>query len=117
MTALLEDQDDTAEIITAAEELDGEIIAVEEMLMQLRNTGTGQDGVRWPAKIVNRLRYLAGTVATADFPPNDQQGEVHAVLRERLDQSRAAWTALLENELPAFNRMLQQRNLPRLISD
>ena len=117
LTALLEDQGDAAEIIIAAEELDAEIIAVEETVMRLRGTGTGQDGVRWPTRIVGRLRYLAGTVATADFPPNDQQGEVHAVLRERLDQSRAAWTALLENELPAFNRMLQQRNLPRLISD
>ncbi len=117
LTALLEEQDDTAEIITAAEQLDAEIIAVEETVMRLRGTGTGQDGVRWPTKIVGRLRYLAGTVATADFPPNDQQGEVHMVLRERLDQTRAAWTALLENELPAFNRMLQQRNLPRLISD
>ena len=58
-----------------------------------------------------------GTVATADFPPNDQQGEVHVVLEERLEQSRAAWTALLEGEVAAFNRMLQERNLPRLISD
>ena len=117
LTALLEDQGDAEDIVTAAEELDGEIIAVEETVIRLTGTGTGQDGVRYPTRIVGRLRYLAGTVTTADFPPNDQQGEVHVVLRERLDQSRAAWNALLEGEVAAFNRMLQQRNLPRLISE
>ena len=117
LTALLEDQGDAEDIVTAAEELDGEIIAVEETVIRLTGTGTGQDGVRYPTRIVGRLRYLAGTVTTADFPPNDQQGEVHVVLEARLEQSRAAWEALLQGEVAAFNRMLQQRNLPRLISD
>jgi hypothetical protein len=117
LTALLQDQDDAAQIITAAAELDAEIIEVEETLMQLKITGTGQDGFRWPPMLVAQLRYVSNGVATADFPPNVQQGQVHTVLRERFDQSRAAWTALLENELPTFNRMLQQGNLPRLISD
>ena len=79
--------------------------------MQLWTTGTGQDGVRWPVKALGRLTYLAGTVATADFPPNDQQREVYAVLRERLETAHAELQSLLDNDLPAFNRMLQQRGL------
>ena len=54
-------------------------------MIRLTGTGTAQDGVRYPTRIVGRLRYLAGTVTTADFPPNDQQGEVHVVLEVLLD--------------------------------
>ncbi|MEE8133768.1 MAG: hypothetical protein V3T56_01855, partial [Gemmatimonadales bacterium] len=85
LRAVLEDQGGAEEILTAAEELDVELIAIEEELLRLTTTGTGQDGVRYPMKLVGRLRYLAGAVATADFRPTDQQGEVHMVLRERLE--------------------------------
>ncbi len=107
---VLESRGET-EMVGAAGELDGTLIAVEERLMQLWRTGTGQDGVRWPVKALGRLTYLAGTVATGDFPPNDQQREVYAVLRERLETAHAELQALIENDLPAFNRMLQERGL------
>ena len=90
---------------------------MEQDLIRLTTTGTGQDGVRYPTKLVGRLRYLAGTVATVDFPPNDQQGEVHAVLKERLERYRIQVETLLGTDLPAFNQLLQQRNLPRVITD
>ena len=79
--------------------------------MQLRGTGTGQDGVRWPATLVSRIRYLAGTVATADFPPTDQQREVQRVLEQRLEQVQQELQALLDNDVPAFNRLLRERNI------
>jgi len=107
---VLENRGET-EMAGASGELDGTLIAVEERLMQLWSTGTGQDGVRWPVKALGRLTYLAGTVATGDFAPNEQQREVYAVLKERLDAAHAELQALLDNDLPAFNRMLQQRGL------
>lgn len=114
---VLEDQGGADEIIAAGEELDEKLIAVEQDLIRMTTTGTGQDGVRYPTKLVGRLRYLAGTVATADFRPNDQQGEVHAVLKERLERYRLQVEELLGTDLPAFNLLLQQRNLPRVITD
>jgi photosystem II stability/assembly factor-like uncharacterized protein len=117
LKAVLEDQGDADEIVASAEQLDGKLIAVEEKLFQVRLTGTGQDGVRWPAKLVGRLGYLAGAVATADFPPADQHYEVHQVLKERLQRVRLELEALLGTDLPAFNRMLQQRNLAPVITD
>jgi hypothetical protein len=117
LRAVLEDQGGAEEILTAAEELDVEFIAVEEELLRLTTTGTGQDGVRYPTKLVGRLRYLAGAVATADFRPTDQQGEVHMVLRERLEQHRLVVERLLGEDLPRFNQMLRQRNLSPVITD
>ena len=117
LRAVLEDQGGAEEILTAAEELDVEFIAIEEELIRLTTTGTGQDGVRYPTKLVGRLRYLAGTVATNDFRPTDQQGEVHMVLRERLEQHRLVVERLLDEDLLRFNQMLQQRNLSPVITD
>jgi hypothetical protein len=117
LSNVLEERSDAVEVLEACEVLVRRLIEVEEPLIQLRLTGTGQDGVRWPAKISERLRYLAQNVGTADFPPNVQQGEVHAVLKEQLEAARAAVDSVLSTDLPAFNRMLERRSLPGVITD
>ena len=101
---ILEDQDNVEDLIEGAGELDASLIEVEETLIQLRNTGTGQDGVRDPARVTGKLRHLANGVGTADFPPTDQQGEVHALLRRQLEQARADLEALVRSELADYNR-------------
>ncbi|MGH7501739.1 MAG: WD40/YVTN/BNR-like repeat-containing protein [Longimicrobiales bacterium] len=114
---ILEEQSGADGLLQADRALMTSLIEVEEQLVQLRTTGTGQDGVRWPARISERLRYLAGNVATADFRPTDQQGEVHAVLKQQLETARTAVDRVLNDELTAFNRMLQERNLPGIITE
>ncbi|HAK55078.1 MAG TPA: sialidase, partial [Acidobacteria bacterium] len=71
--------DDRASLVEAIAEVDGTVIAVEEKMVQLRRTGTGQDNIRWPTMLQGRLAYLIRNVATYDFPPNDQQREVQGV--------------------------------------
>jgi photosystem II stability/assembly factor-like uncharacterized protein len=112
---VLEEQGDAGELLAQSDTLVSRLVAVEEELVQLRVTGTGQDGVRYPAKISERLRYLAGNVGTADFRPTEQHGEVHQVLKQQLERARAALERIVSSDLPAFNRMLQQRNLPAII--
>ncbi len=106
---------DGDEIASAADELDAKLIAIEEKLIQLKSTGGG-DGVRWPAMIVGRLGYLRGNVETADFPPTDQQREVHAILREQLSRVVSDLDALLASDVAAFNRMVQERGLTTVIT-
>ena len=64
-----------------------------------------------------RLRYLIGGVATADFKPTDQSVEVHAVLKAELEEARRNLNAILSTDLPALNRMLQSRGLPGIIME
>ncbi len=52
----------------------------------------------------------------ADFPPTDQQREVHQRLKQRLQQSQGAFDEILQTDLPAFNRLLQARNLTSVIT-
>ena len=106
----------TEAIIANADELNGTLIAVEEKLLQLKITDTGQDRVRWPTMVSGRLAYLASAVAVADFPPADQHRKVHQVLRARLSAVEQELEQLMQNELPAFNRTLEDNGLPRIVT-
>ena len=114
---VLESQGGAEDLIEGAGQLDLSLIEIEEELIQLRTTGTGQDGVRYPAKVMGKLRHLAGGVGTADFAPTDQQREVHVILREILMNARTELEALLSGEVTDFNQLLRDRGLNPLISD
>ena len=78
-------------------------------------TDTGQDRVRWPTRLAGRIAYLANAVSVADFRPAEQHREVHQLLKERLQTYQRELDTLLENELPAFNRTLRERDLPTIV--
>ncbi|UCC48558.1 MAG: sialidase [Gemmatimonadota bacterium] len=117
LRAVLEEKDGVDDVVAAADELDTKLIGVEEQLIQMKLTGTGQDGIRWPTMLVGRLRYLAGTVGVGDFPPTDQAREVQQVLEEQLRTHQAAFDELLRTDLPAFNAMLRERDLGALVTE
>ena len=117
LVEVLQSQGGADDLIDGANSLDANLIAIEEELIQLRTTGTGQDGVRYPAKVVGKLRHLANGVSSADFRPTDQHGEVHILLRNILMSARDDLGALLETDLAAFNQLLRDRGLNPLISD
>lgn len=50
------------------------------------------------------------------FPPTDQAKEVHEVLRQRLRQHEGELNEILQNDLPAFNRTLQEWNAGPVIA-
>ena len=117
LTAVMEEREDAGEAIAAAQALDTRLIEVEEELVQLRTTGTGQDGVRYPAKVIGKLGHLANGVSSADFPPTDQQGEVHQVLKEILRDAQGDLQAILSTDLEAFNRLLDRLGAGRVITE
>lgn len=116
LKSLLKGRTDAGEIVSAVDLLDGKLIAVEEKMIQMKRSGTGQDVIRWPSKLVSRIGYLAGAVAVADFPPTDQHGEVHQILKERLQQYQGELDHILEADLPAFNQLLQEHELTSVIT-
>ena len=117
LRAVMEEREDADEVLRGVEDLDTKLIAVEEELIQLRTTGTGQDGVRYPAKVIGKLGHLANGVRSADFRPTDQQGEVQDVLREILRDARAELEAIIATDLAAFNRLLEGLGAGRVITD
>ncbi|MDH5588916.1 MAG: sialidase [Gemmatimonadota bacterium] len=117
LSAVLEDQGGADDVVGEAGRLGDLLIAIEEQLVQLRTTGTGQDGVRYPARAVEQLSHLANGVGTADFGPSDQQGEVRTLIRTRIDAARGQLDAFIADELARFNRLLREQGLNPLISE
>jgi hypothetical protein len=111
LNAVLEEQGGNDEVVAASKELDERLIGIEENLIQLKLTGTGQDAVRWPAMVVGRLGHLANGVAVGDFPPTDQEREVHRLLKERLERYQGELNEVLATDLVEFNRLLDEHEL------
>jgi hypothetical protein len=81
-------------------------------LQDLRETGRGQDGVRWPVGIAGQLGYLAGNIGASGFAPTQQQGAVFVVLQKKLADDKAATDKLIQQDLAAFNKLLQSKGQP-----
>lgn len=116
LNAVLEERGGNDEVVASSKELDERLIGIEENLIQLKLTGTGQDAVRWPAMLVGRLGHLANGVAVGDFPPTDQEREVHRLLKERLERYRGELDEVLRTDLERFNGMLRERELAPVIA-
>jgi len=117
LRAVMEERDDAGAVLDGIADLDEKLIAVEEELIQLRTTGTGQDGVRYPAKVIGKLGHLANGVRSADFRPTDQQREVQEVLQEILRDARGELEVIISTDLAAFNRLLEGIGAGRVIAD
>jgi photosystem II stability/assembly factor-like uncharacterized protein len=103
------------EVRRLAEALDAKLADAEMPLVDLRQTGGGQDGVRFAAALLANLGYLANGLAGGDFRPTNQQVEVQALLKELVRTNVGAIDALLANDLAALNSMLKAKNVPNVI--
>ncbi len=111
-----------ADVRAAADSLERKFIALEENLHQLRLTGQGQDGVRWPSKLGSKTIYLANGIASSDFPPTTQQREVHTIFQAEIRTHRAALERLIAEDLAKYNELAKRRGgreisvqLPRVV--
>jgi hypothetical protein len=67
-----------------AAELDRTIVAVESKLFNMTATGRGQDQLRLPSQLAEKVAHLAEVVSLNDFPPTDQAVAVHQKLSQEL---------------------------------
>ena len=71
-----------------AAELDRTIVAVESKLFNMTATGRGQDQLRLPSQIAEKVSHLADVVSLNDFAPTDQALAVHQKLSQELSDYR-----------------------------
>ena len=116
LKALLLEDKGKESIIATGEELDDKIISVENNLCQMTITGRGQDTSRESSKLVTRLLTLSGSISSADFPPTAQQIELHEVFKNQLKNYQNQFNELMKKDLPAFNNLLKEKNIPHTIT-
>jgi chromosome segregation ATPase len=109
------DQTRDADVRKDAAALEQKLIAIEGNLIELRATGRGQDTVRWGAKLLGKINYLANELASADNRPTNQQLEVQKLHHERIATYRGQLDALVGTDLAAFNETMKRRNLPVIV--
>jgi hypothetical protein len=105
-----------AELKKAADDLDRKLVAVEGLLVELRATGRGQDGVRWGSRLVQKFGYLMNGLQSGDFKPTNQQVAVQKDLEDHLKTWQGQLTDVLNRDVGAFNDMLRRANLPNIVS-
>ncbi len=122
ITSLLSEQPASAggssrdAIKKAASDLEKKLIEVEDNLIQRRLTGQGQDTVRWPPKLLSKINYLTNGVGSADFAPTNQHSEVKAMFEKQLAEHRRRLDEILNQDLEAFNKLLQENGIRNVIS-
>ncbi len=62
--------------------------------------------IRLPGMLMEKLSYLASTIAIADFRPADQYAEVYEKLHAEWLEVQQAWQTVKENELAAMRAKL-----------
>ena len=117
LNALLTEDKDVESIIAAGKELDNKVISVVGNLYEMKVTGRGQDyPYREPSRLLSKLLNLVGSVSRADFPPTTQQIERNEEYKIQLETHRNQFKELLKSDLPAFNKLLKEKNIPHLIT-
>jgi hypothetical protein len=103
------------ELIAAGDDLDRRVIAVEERLFNLSATGRGQDFLRTPSQLLEKLAHLADTLQLADFAPTDQQLEVQKLLADQVTAAANDLGAVVSKDVTTFNDMLRRRNVGTIV--
>ena len=93
--------------------LDATLTNFEEHLHQLRITG-GQDGMRWPAQLIEKLTHIASQLQENDFAPTAQQIAVNRELTAQIQELRRQFNNLLSQDVVQFNQVLTQRGIPSI---
>ena len=106
---------DDATVKAAATALQKKLVDLEMNLVDLRQTGGGQDGVRFASKLIAQLNYLSNGIAGSDYRPTDQHGEVQGILAAQLKGHLSDLEALLQKDLATFNETLRTRSIPNII--
>jgi hypothetical protein len=104
-----------AEVVRAIRAVDAKLLEVEMKLVDLRQTGQGQDGVRFGSMLISKMGYLANGMSSSDFTPTTQHVEVDGILREQLKQHLAAIDGVLASELAPLNVQLDAKGLPKVV--
>lgn len=117
LTALnrrLEGQPQARPVADAGRQLDKRMTDVEEVLVQTK-ARSNQDVLNYPIRLNNYLVALGGVVSSADGAPTQASYDVFDMLSKQLDEQLAKWKQILNNDVPAYNAMVQKQSVPAII--
>jgi photosystem II stability/assembly factor-like uncharacterized protein len=112
--ARVKGQGPTGAIGAQADTLAAHLHAVEREIYQVQNR-SGEDPLNFPIRINDKLAGLTGVVGSADAAPTDQSRVVFAELDGQLQRQLDRLHQILTVEVPAFNRLVKDQDVPAVI--
>ena len=98
-------------IVTAAKNLDQKLAAVEDAVFQVHKTAE-KDSFNYGGRLNDMFIALHEYVEQADAAPTEQMHEVFNDLDHELQQQLARWEAIRRTDIPAFNALVHEKNVP-----
>ncbi|MTI39279.1 WD40/YVTN/BNR-like repeat-containing protein, partial [Fulvivirga lutimaris] len=99
-------------------EKSGEILksmkTIEEALYQTKNR-SGQDPLNFPIRLNNKLGHLNSLQAMGDYKPTDQAVAFKKEITAEIDKELDKLKVIFETEIPAFNKMVKQKDVDAVI--
>ena len=117
LKAMLKNSSSKKEFVQMVDKLENQFLEIEKQLIQLKITGTGQDGVRYQKMLVEKLRYLAANVQISDFKPADSYLEVYEVLKGRLNSISQKFEKLKTDDLSNTLDTLRNNKVEMIVID
>ncbi|MCA1666987.1 MAG: hypothetical protein LC793_06225 [Thermomicrobia bacterium] len=100
-------------VVESAKQLKEALASVEEELVQTR-WKSSRDALTAPSKLNVKLGTLLGVVTGADSAPTKQSFDVFASVSERLDQQLERLDTVFGRDVPRFNTLVREQDLPAL---
>ena len=117
LKAMLKNSSSKKEFVQMVDKLENQFLEIEKQLIQLKITGTGQDGVRYQKMLVEKLRYLAANVQISDFKPADSYVEVYEILKGRLNSIVQKFEKLKTEDLSNTLDTLRNNKIEMIVTD
>lgn len=95
--------------------VDSTVTELENKMMQLKHTGRGQDMIRLPGMLLEKLSYLSSAAGTADFRPADQHMAVFNQLHGEWEAVKKEWQECLAGPVKKLVSTLQEKEVGTLI--
>ncbi len=105
------DTANTRDIHKTADSITKKLTKVEEALYQTK-AKSGQDVLNYPIRLNDKIAGIFGVAASGNTPPSKQAREAFAELGAQADVQLAMLKAVLDNDLKAFNQLINEKRLP-----
>jgi hypothetical protein len=94
--------------------LNKKLTTIEEALYQTKNQSS-QDPLNFPIRLNNKLAALAGVVGSAEVAPTTQSYAVYDELVTAIDAELAKLSQVMKTDVPAFNQLVRDQNIPAVV--
>lgn len=101
-------------ISDAGTALNKKLTTIEEALYQTKNQSS-QDPLNFPIRLNNKLAALGGVVGSAESAPTAQSYTVYDEVVGAIDAELAKLSQVMKTDVPAFNQLVRDQNIPAVV--